>query len=664
MYKIVLLFLLPLCLKANEIPFQDFFNFIEVDQDSYFSPGADKNSCSLERDEEVQFNLPACVASICKNEKFDVFGIQTNPYMILACAEDPSLPFCKGDGYKSYYKDLRELRESISEYFPLEQDFVETRLRSALSFIKEPKNKNSSLDSLNLNLTDLFTFIFASPEFFEATEHREGGIDVKFKSIKKLKKKLRSKFNLGKFESRVAVKALRAIFEDSNSIFALEYFGVEFVLSKFLTKNEQKDPLASLRARKFQALEKIKRSIGNETIDPESTQGSLSDLAADKESLLQEVLALEALSKLRKSELKTLSKPNFTRPSYYINPRFSPDWSDPNNKEKFYSTTEHIENQLNFYDGIETKIDSHELNAYMMTIINSLEILPDETEVEKAKIDSKEYLESFFDSFGKEFSRESTKDIKSEVGSLHLNFPKTKKEYLKEVKGWLNSRKGTLLDYKKLKDLDDVDRKNEFLGRGLLQDLMMGTGASGGLNEFVEQLGVNPIPDLYLGAYNGIKVGPIAVKDFSNKGKQILAHELGHHVGHFMEKNRLSHRTTVKFKRTRECLAASHTEEVGGEVKMKLSTNRSKKVRWKENKYSEEDFADWIASKASDSNMACLFLKGEVLDIPNKDYFKNADKEDTHSSAVYRLLNIELNKKGKLPASCQTNRVKLCPKIK
>ncbi len=664
MYKIVILLFLPLILSANEIPFQDFFNFIEVDQNSYFSPGLNKNSCSVEVGQESKFNLPQCVASICGTDKFKFFGLQTNPYMILACSEDPDLPLCEGNGYEKYYGDLRELRESIAEYFPLEQDFVESRLKSSLKFIKEPKYNNSSLDNLSLNITDLFSFVFSSPEFFETREHKEGGINIKFKSTKNLKVKLRSKFNIGRLESRAAVKALKAIFEDTNSIFALEYFGVDFVLSNVLTPLEQKDPISSLRKRKFKALDKIKKSLGTKTIDPESIEGSLSDAAADEESLLQDVLALEAISGLRASELKTLSKPDFTRPSYYINPKYSPDWSDPNNKEKFYTTTEHIENMLSFYDGMETKIDSHELNAYMMTILNSLNILPDEKEVEKAKRDSKEYLESFFNSFEKEFSKESTHDIKSEVGSLHLNFPETKKEYIEKIKSWLNSRKGILLDYKKLRESENGVKGTELIGRGLLQDLMMGTGASSGLNEFVDELAVNPIPDLYLGAYNGIKVGPVAVKDFSNKGKQILAHELGHHVGHFMEKSRLSNKTTFKFKSTRECLASSHTEEVGEEVNMKLSTNRSKRVRWKENMYSEEDFADWIASKASDSNMACLFVKDLVLDVPDKDYFKNKDSKDTHSSAVYRLLNIELNQKGRLPASCQTDRVKLCPKTK
>lgn len=665
MYQVIFSFFFTLNLWATEIPFKEFFEFVEKDQSSYFSANFLENSCSEGSIPTEKFNLSKCVASICGTNQFNIFGQSINPYMVMACIEDPKLPFCKEYGYQDYYEDLGALRKSIKEYFPQEQKFTEAKLKAAKKFFENPQNINSRLDSLNLNLSDLFSFIFSSPEFIEAEELEEGGIKIKFKNIKVLKKKLRGNFNLRKSEVNTSVKALKVIFEDSTSIFALQYFGVDFVIEKILSPEEMKTPLQALRARKFAALKKIKETLDSETIDPESIEGSYSDQSTDLENLLLEVLALEPLSqKLSKSDLLALSKPNFTRVEHYMNPKFSPDWKDPNNKDKFLNTMEHIENQLEFFEGGIPEIDDYELNAYMSTILNSMEILPTTKELEKAKVDSKAYLDDFFKSFKKEFSEESTLDIQKEVGSLHINYSESKKDYLDKIKKWLEARKGILRDFKKLSESENKEKGEEIIGRGLLQDLMMGSSASSGQTEFVEKLGVNPIPDLYLGAYNGIKMGPLAVKDFSNKGKQILAHELGHHVGHFMEKHRLSNPTTLKFKDTRECLAKSHGEESLDKVKMKLSTNDKTRINWTENMYSEEDFADWIAAKASDSNMACLFVKNLKLDDPSIDYFKNSNEEDPHSSAVFRLLNIELNKTGSLPDSCQTERVKLCPKVK
>lgn len=666
MSKIVLLFfVISFNCFAEAIPFEKFFNFVQDEQDLYFSPRFSENSCIDNSSNEDEFNIPRCISNICGEDLVTIITLDENPYMVFACAEDPDLPLCQGNAYKKYYGDFREIRKSIESYFPLEQEFIKKKLQAAKLYLKEPKNTNSPLDSLNMNLSDLLSYTFTNPDLLEFEELKVGGIGAKFKDIIKLKKKLRRRFNLRKSEASSAIKVLKVLFEDSNLIFGLEYFGKDFVLDKILNSEELKDPVSSLRKRKFQALDKIKAGLNSKTIDPESIEGSFTDQGAGIESLLMEVITLETLStKLKRSDLLSMSKSNFTRADFYENPKFSPDWSDPTNKEKFHSTLEHIETQLSFYEGSSSEIDVYELNGYMMTFFNSLEALPDETEVEKAKIESKEYLGSFFKTFGREFSKTSTTDIHKEVGNLHINYSQTKKEFIESVKGKIRARKGILLDYQKLSESENSQKLNEILGRGLLQDLKFGSSATVGLDEFVDGLAVNPIPDFYLGAYNGIKMGPLAVKDFTNKGKQILAHELGHHVGHFMEKNGLSGQTILKFKNVRECLSSSHEGQVENNLKVELETKDKTKVSWSENMYSEEDFADWIASKASDTNMACLFVKNKEFDDPTQNYLKNEDEKDVHSSALFRLLSIELNRKGKLPPECQSEQIKLCPKAK
>jgi hypothetical protein len=666
MSKIVLLlFVFSQYCYGETIPFKKFFNFIENEQDRYFSQNFSENSCAENLSEKDPFNIPRCIANICGDDLITSISLDENPYMVFACAEDPELPLCKGNAYKKYFDDFREIRSSIKEYFPLEQDFIKRKLQAARLYLKEPENVNSPLDSLNMNLSDLLSYTFTNPDLMEFEELEEGGIGAKFKDEKKLKKKLRSHFNFKKSEARSTVNVLKVLFEDSNLFFALEYFGKDFVLDKMLNPLELKDPIGSLRKRKYQALDIIKSSLKSKTIDPESVEGSFSDQGADIESLLMKVMILEPLStRLSQSELLTLSKSNYTRVDFYKNPKFSPDWSDPSNKDKFHSTLTHIEAQLAFYEGSVSEIDSFELNGYMMTFFNSLETLPSKEDVDKAKVESKEYLGTFFKAFASEFSKASTEDIQKEVGSLHINYSETKKQFIEKIKRKIRSRKGILLDYKKLSESEKKNELNEILGRGLLQDLRSGSSSTDGLDEFVDSLAINPIPDFYLGAYNGIKMGPLAIKDFSNKGKQILAHELGHHVGHFMEKHGLSDKTILKFKNVRECLSSSHGDKIDSRLKVELATKNKKLVSWNEDMYSEEDFSDWIASKASDTNMACLFVKNMEFDDSTKDYFENKDKKDTHSSALYRLLNIELNQKGKLPPGCQTVQVKLCPQAK
>jgi len=64
----------------------------------------------------------------------------------------------------------------------------------------------------------------------------------------------------------------------------------------------------------------------------------------------------------------------------------------------------------------------------------------------------------------------------------------------------------------------------------------------------------------------------------------------------------------------------------------------------------EEDWADYLSAKITDKNLACNFMsvftaKGLLDIIPSE--------KTTHSTAMYRMLAIEKNQKGKLPAVCE-----------
>ena len=272
-------------------------------------------------------------------------------------------------------------------------------------------------------------------------------------------------------------------------------------------------------------------------------------------------MILDSLAKrMKPSDIKRLTKADFAKPSFYNREKFDRDWKRPN-EEKYLSTLEFLEELGMLYDGTEQEVSDYSLYPHITAIFSGLVVLPDEERISEVKKKIPGYMDSFFGEFKKEFSDHSTGVVKGKIDEVHLHFPKAKRKYLDSIESWLDYRLALSKNTADQLASDDNKKASAYFGRGYLQSLINGFGEEGGINELATLIGVNPIPDFYIGAYNGIKVGPLAVNTFDGLGKTILSHELGHHVGHFMEDHPLSTTTTSKFEKVRECLAGSHQEE-------------------------------------------------------------------------------------------------------
>lgn len=667
--RLAAIFFLLLTVEAysSEGTFQEFFHFIETEQNRLLAPKFNEKECHQTIPEEkTEFNAAQCVRDICGEKEAFPFGLGESDFSMVTCAlaEEGSLASknCSEVSKHKHFKEFKEIAKEMKGFYLSQLQLTGHKLKAAVSFLKNPETPNSPVDNLQLNVGDLLTYIMEVPKFLDV-ETSEDGFKVTLKNESRLKRKLRWRFNLRtKEEQRVAIKAIKAFFEDGNSILALEYLGPGYVLDNLIKDRELTgDTTEVLKKMKYESLAKLQKILGSETIDPEYTVGADKEVTDSQENLLGEVLALEALTKnLTPADLRILSKPNFPKKRFYNRTKFERDWTDPN-ANLYVTTLQHLEELSKIYVGDDERVRDSDLYAYLNSILSGLKLLPSQEEVDKIKAKVPDFIDGFFNDFNQEFSTESTGIIKAEVGKLHIDYPDSQKEYLEKIKRWLEYKKAVADD--SLKKLRDPNNKKAiaFFGRDYLQSLLLERDAEGDLTSLSTLVSVNPIPDFYIGVYNGIKMGAFAVTEFDQAGKQVLAHELGHHVGHFMEENPLSIDTTKEFKSVRQCLASAYPDEKT-KVSMKLKSLKRKTHKWKENKYTEEDFADWIGAKTSSHNMGCLFVKNLDTEQSKKDLFQNQHKTDTHSSAFFRLINIEIQQKGKIPKSCQNDIVKLCSK--
>lgn len=124
----------------------------------------------------------------------------------------------------------------------------------------------------------------------------------------------------------------------------------------------------------------------------------------------------------------------------------------------------------------------------------------------------------------------------------------------------------------------------------------------------------------------GIRASWISIRQPSY-GAGILAHEFGHLVSRYSN----------QFASRKQCLKDNQNSEV----------------------YTEEDFADHLAGQVllrmenelqgKKVNYGCLLTSNEALKS-----LLNADKNDVHSSGLYRAVQLNLLMKKALPESCQT----------
>lgn len=613
------------------------------------------------------FDAPQCVREICGEKLNQPVLRQEELDYVVGCALggviQVNTQVCTTNSFVKHYPEIKTIAQKMKSFYHAELKLTGHRIGAAVNFMKDHENPNSPLDNFGLNIMDLFAFVKEHPDLVKTVETEEG-ISLQFKNPRRIKRKLRWRFRLKRgSEDEVALKAMKAIFEDSNSLIALEFLGPDYVMKNLMNERGIKEnPDEALRKMKFDSLAVLKALLGEETIDPEYIRGTPGELSVDRTTLLTEVLLLQNLTKsLSARDIRTLSKSNFAKKRFYNRPKFGRDWSDPDGKT-YLNTLQHLQELQRIYVGDEEIVRDHDVYPFLIEMLHGLKLLPEKEKLEEVKKKVPAFMDKFFENFAKEFSSDSTGIIKGAIGELHINYPETREEFLKKVENWLDYKK-SLAD-ETLKQLRDKTNKKAiaFHGREYLQSLIMGGNADGALSQITPLVAVNPIPDFYIGAYNGIKMGPFAVNEFDGAGKQVLAHELSHHIGHFMEENPLSKDTTGKFKVLRQCLASSHKDGVK-KVKVKVKSLKNKTHRWNENFYTEEDFSDWVAAKTSDSNFACQFVKNMDFSQYEKmeDLFVNANKKDPHSSGFYRLINMELHQKGSLPESCQNNFVKKCP---
>lgn len=672
MYKIALLFISFFSLinvHSSEVPLEDFFQFFSDGQNNLQAPASDEKYCVTgELSTLATFNAKTCVEKLCaKPEDFieDLFKeattneIELHAKCALEDGADNGVQACKVERFNKYNDQIKQISNSLEKFMKTELILTGQNIRAGIDFINNPDNPNSPFDNFGSNIGDLWVFIIDKGDLFNVDE-TEDGINLSFKSERKIRKELKKSFELSRRDEKAAVEVIKALLANSNLIFAAEMLGPDYVMKKVLTQRGlQMEPEEAMKKIKADAVKKIKATLGDESIDPEYQSPENGGIVSDRETLIIESLILDSLaSSLSPSVLKRMSKSEFAKPTFYNREKFDRDWTDPF-AEKYNSTLKYLEGLTQIYDGKTETVSKADLYPFITDMLRAIELLPDDKELKEVKDKVPGFFDSYFGNIAKEFSAQSTEEIKKEVTDIHIHYPKTKKEYLNYIQSWLKYRQA--LSNNTAKQLSDPTNKKAkaYFGRLYLQSLLLGESEEGGVSELGPLVSINAVPDFYIGSYNGIKIGPYAVEKFDTDGKQILGHELGHHIGHFMEDHPLSNKSTDRFEKVRECLSSAHPDKK--DISKKVKATGKKTYKWKEDMYTEEDFSDWISSKGSSGNFACYFLQDINLDRPMEELLINQDKKDPHSSAFYRLLNIELNQKGSLPLSCRTEFVKKCP---
>lgn len=133
---------------------------------------------------------------------------------------------------------------------------------------------------------------------------------------------------------------------------------------------------------------------------------------------------------------------------------------------------------------------------------------------------------------------------------------------------------------------------------------------------------------------NRFAVGPMGAR-YPQHAANILSHELAHLTFTELSVN-MSPQTKTWFENSKQCLLRQHPAGSAAE------------------KYLAEDWADLMAGVANltTSNTSCLFMGSQDYGIEELFNLQNPNAEDTHSSALYRLLHHEFLAGREIPASC------------
>lgn len=153
-----------------------------------------------------------------------------------------------------------------------------------------------------------------------------------------------------------------------------------------------------------------------------------------------------------------------------------------------------------------------------------------------------------------------------------------------------------------------------------------------------EDLFPNIYSDAAYRAHGGFLVGPAVVR-FGEKVEGIVFHELAHLLAKELQEKDVSPATKSWFEKSRQCLAAQHTE-VDGE---------------KREFYQDEDWADLMAANLlPESRFACSFLVQSAQRAGRYELMSliNPDPTDDHSSDLFRVMHHHVVATQKLPDVC------------
>jgi len=135
-----------------------------------------------------------------------------------------------------------------------------------------------------------------------------------------------------------------------------------------------------------------------------------------------------------------------------------------------------------------------------------------------------------------------------------------------------------------------------------------------------------------------------------NKGKGVLAHEMGHALSVVFLKNKLSNESYEEYMKIREC--ANSLYKIGRVEKKPIAHEHKGDVY-----RTEEDTADLISYRAisgKDTFFECFILEPSSDGLSYVDaQLYNVDKNDPHSAPLLRVLQEAIHKKMNIPSTCQ-----------
>ncbi len=140
--------------------------------------------------------------------------------------------------------------------------------------------------------------------------------------------------------------------------------------------------------------------------------------------------------------------------------------------------------------------------------------------------------------------------------------------------------------------------------------------------------------------HNDDKRVRISEFDLALAGPGVLYHELGHRISALMAEEGASSESKNRFLALRACLSSMHGELPGNP---KFAGDQL---------YTEEDYADWVAAKASATPLRTFCSLQMLLGSPTRSMY-DSRKSDCHSNELFRHLHVMLNQNQTLPGPCR-----------